>query len=181
MDASKLDLSALPELTVSLATEDDDVVLTMPACRYVNRVPKTSYCAAEAPPRKEDAYFFSVGPIEEGRNVILGQSLFESYYVAHDMGASPRVGFAPIRGCDADGCGVPAGARFDVLGSRWAVVAALVCLPLGAYIRWRCTIVAATTRRSMPRRVKGDDRFGWEGREREREQREREREKEQPS
>ena len=137
VDASKLDLSALPELTVSLATDDEDVVLTMPACRYVNRVPKTSYCAAEAPPRKEDAYFFSVGPIEEGRNVILGQSLFESYYVAHDMGASPRVGFAPIRGCDADGCGVPAGARFEVHGSRWAVVAALVCLPLGAYLRWR--------------------------------------------
>ena len=136
VDASKLDVSALPELTVSLATDDEDVVLTMPACRYVNRVPKTSYCAAEAPPRKEDAYFFSVGPIEEGRNVILGQSLFESYYVAHDMGASPRVGFAPIRGCDADGCGAPAGARF-VLGSRWDVVAALVCLPLGAYIRWR--------------------------------------------
>ena len=137
VDASKLDVSALPELTVSLATGDEDVVLTMPACRYVNRVPKTSYCASEAPPRKEDAYFFSVGPIEEGRNVILGQSLFESYYVAHDMGASPRVGFAPIRGCDADGCGVPAGARFEVLGSRWAVVAALVCLPLGAYLRWR--------------------------------------------
>ena len=90
-----------------------------------------------APPRKEDAYFFSVGEIQEGRNVILGQSLFESYYVAHDMGASPRVGFAPIRGCDADGCGVPAGARFASLGSRWDVVAALVCLPLGAYIRWR--------------------------------------------
>ena len=135
--ASKLDLSALPELTVSLATDDEDVFLTMPACRYVNHVPKTSYCAAEAPPRKEDAYFFSVGPIEEGRNVILGQSLFESYYVAHDMGATPRVGFAPIRGCDADGCGVPAGARFESLGSRWDVVAALVCLPLGAYIRWR--------------------------------------------
>ena len=49
VDASKLDVSALPELTVSLATEGDDVVLTMPACRYVNRVPKTSYCAAVAP------------------------------------------------------------------------------------------------------------------------------------
>ena len=36
-----------------------------------------------------------------------------------------------------DGCGAPVGARFESLGSRWDVVAALVCLPLGAYIRWR--------------------------------------------
>ena len=63
VDASKLDLSSLPELTVSLATEGDDVVLTMPACRYVNRVPKTSYCAAEAPPRQR----------LDGRHAVLGR------------------------------------------------------------------------------------------------------------
>jgi hypothetical protein len=80
-------------------------------------------------------YFFSVGPMPEGRNIILGQTLFESYYVAHDMGSSPRVGFAPIRGCDADGCGVaPAGSR---LGSRWGIVADLVLLPLAVYMIWR--------------------------------------------
>jgi len=128
------DVSALPPLTVTLAA-DEDVVLTMPACRYVNRVPKTIYCAAAPPPHKEDMYFFSVGPMPEGRNIILGQTLFESYYVAHDMGSSPRVGFAPIRGCDADGCGVaPAGSR---LGSRWGIVADLVLLPLAVYMIWR--------------------------------------------
>ena len=69
--------------------------------------------------------------------MILGQSLFESYYVAHDMGASPRVGFAPIRGCDADGCG---GARRRALRGPWFAVGRRRrsrVPPLGAYLRWR--------------------------------------------
>ena len=56
VDASKLDLSALPELTVSLATDDEDVVLTMPACRYVEITASRRILRAIcAPPRRRRA------------------------------------------------------------------------------------------------------------------------------
>ena len=148
VDASKLDLSSLPELTVSLATDGEDVVLTMPACRYVNRVPKTSYCAAEAPPRKEDAYFFSVGPIEEGRNVILGQSLLCCSHVAHDMGA--RRGWALRRSGAATRTVAGAPAR-----ASSSLVRGGPSSPLSCVCRWARTSGGANRRRRATTRRSG--------------------------
>ena len=121
-------------------------MLTMPACRYVNRVPKTSYCAAEAPPRKEDAYFFSVGPIEEGRNVILGQSLFE-------LLRGPRHGRVAAGGLCADPglrrgrLRVPAGRASSSL-IRGGPSSPLSCVCAGRVHPVAPTVVAGTTRRS---------------------------------
>ena len=58
-------------------------MLTMTACRYVNRVPKTSYCAAEAPPRKESRTMASV-PSRRAATSSLGVALRDC--VAHDIG-----------------------------------------------------------------------------------------------
>ena len=77
MDASKLDLSALPELTVSLATDGRGCCLDDAACRYVAPRPER----AIAPPRRRRAPADASSPSvpSRHRNVILGQSLFESF------------------------------------------------------------------------------------------------------
>jgi hypothetical protein len=102
----ELDISKWPPLTLEFAGEGDDpVVLTIPACRYVELVPP-GWCVGNAPstradfPHDQPAYSFAVGKMPPNQDALLGQVLFEQYYVAHDMTpGKERIGFAPLAGC----------------------------------------------------------------------------------
>ena len=117
---SAFDPSALPPLTLTLAGAGpgDALDLVVPWRRLVVLVPASQYCL-ESPPRGgEDRWAYALGAVDEGRNAILGQALFEEYYVAHAYDG-PWIGFAPIRGCGPT-------AVFEALEDRAAPVALAV-------------------------------------------------------
>lgn len=118
----------LPTLTIGLAAgagdKDGDVLhLKIPPCRYVVRVP-AGYCMLQEPRGDgEDSYAYVLGAMPAGANAILGQSLFEEYYVAHDMGDEPAVGFAKI-----EGCGASCAAEVMPGDPAWAFAASAICV-----------------------------------------------------
>jgi Eukaryotic aspartyl protease len=96
----------VPESTTGGDDDEDPVVVSIPACRYVELVPPGFCVGDNAPqtpsdfPHTEPAYLFALGSMPPGQDALLGQVLFEQYYVAHDMTpGKERIGFAPLAGC----------------------------------------------------------------------------------
>ena len=85
-----------PTLTLVLAGEADEqpFALHIPPCRYLAKAP-----AKECKDGKPGHLFAIEG--EESEGVILGQVVYESFYVVHDNERN-RVGFGRLEGCDND-------------------------------------------------------------------------------
>ena len=105
----EIDITKWPSLVLEFAgeKEEDPIKLSIPACRYVELVPP-GFCIGNAPETRDGfrhdqpAYLFALGKMPPGQDALLGQALFEQYYVAHDMTpGKERIGFAPLAGCDA--------------------------------------------------------------------------------
>ena len=76
---------------------DTPFVLSLPPCRYMAAAPISECSNGVA------GHTFSLESIEANEGNILGQVLYEQFYVVHSAKHN-RVGFAPLRGCrnDAD-------------------------------------------------------------------------------
>ena len=88
--------SSWPILTLVLAGEGDDppFALDIPPCRYLAKAP-----AKECKDHIAGHAFAIEREEEEG--VILGQVIYESFYVVHDNERN-RVGFGKLEGCESD-------------------------------------------------------------------------------
>ena len=135
LPVSEWDVDLLPTLELGVykgdpdAGDDSSFTLQVPPCRYVSLVQAGrggcgDFVAPEGTP--PDAYYYTsaLGDAGAGNNMVLGQSVFEEYYVAHDMGAEPRIGFAPIKGCPAASRCNTKHAKPGIAGSQPAAVAA---------------------------------------------------------
>ena len=103
-------IAKLPSLTLVLAGANggDDVELEIPPCRFVTWSPAWACPAGTG--GAEGGFIWQLEAADEGGDTIIGQVLHEQYYVAHDIGVHPSVGFAPIAGCGAiSPCGGAAG------------------------------------------------------------------------
>ena len=85
-----------PTLTLVLAGEADEqpFALHIPPCRYLAKAPAKE-CKDGRP-----GHAFAIES-EEDEGVILGQVVYESFYVVHDNERN-RVGFGKLEGCDSD-------------------------------------------------------------------------------
>lgn len=106
-----IDTSRLPPLDFLLRAEADGqppLTLRIPPSRYIRRATlqpakDDSYCAlATSGDGKTYSWLDISGGSASGAG-ILGQVLFEQYYVTHEIPnapGKPRIGFAPLAGCD---------------------------------------------------------------------------------
>ena len=85
-----------PTLTLVLAGEEDEppFALHIPPCRYLAKAPAKE-CKDGRP-----GHAFAIES-EEDEGVILGQVVYESFYVVHDNERN-RVGFGKLEGCESD-------------------------------------------------------------------------------
>ena len=88
--------SAWPTLTLVLAGEEDEppFALDIPPCRYLAKAP-----AKECKDGVAGHAFAIESAQDEG--IILGQVVYESFYVVHDNERN-RVGFGQLEGCESD-------------------------------------------------------------------------------
>mmetsp|Transcript_69963 Transcript_69963/g.192032 ORF Transcript_69963/g.192032 Transcript_69963/m.192032 type:complete len:429 (+) Transcript_69963:238-1524(+) len=106
-DCAAVDLDRLPPLELTLRGEvggdDAPVLLTLPSSRYARRQ-RAADCRREYGFSGPDGVYtkLEMEPGDGAANGILGQPVFEEYYVLHETPAHPsppRMGFAPIAGC----------------------------------------------------------------------------------
>ena len=85
-----------PTLTLVLAGEADEepFALHIPPCRYLAKAPAKECKDGRA------GHAFAIES-EEDEGIILGQVVYESFYVVHDNERN-RVGFGKLEGCDSD-------------------------------------------------------------------------------
>lgn len=147
---AQLDVDRLPAILLTLrgVRHGAEVTLRVPASRYLRRQ-QAAACAVAGGAGGGEEYWLGFAPIAEGNNGILGQILFEEYYVYHELGddglassappplssssrssssrsssffaaataaaaAPPRIGFAPLAGCDAAAAAVVPSASLTV-------------------------------------------------------------------
>ena len=85
-----------PTLTLVLAGEEGEqpFALHIPPCRYLAKAPAKECKDGRA------GHAFAI-EMDEDEGIILGQVVYESFYVVHDNERN-RVGFGKLQGCDSD-------------------------------------------------------------------------------